>query len=166
MWLGQVKSLEHVLEREIEMNKRNRLRMIKENTFLMNEVKDLREQNRFLAAPFKKGTAKKVAVAELQVQGSLNKASSTIQADPLKGTASRPQLPELQLGTLEDHLEPQDIGPSSTSSMRPYTTSLRPSSSTSSMRPSTTSLRPSSSVIRPSTLPGRQVLKQRLSCKK
>lgn len=148
-WLGQVKALEHALEREIEMNKQNRLRMIRENMFLMNEAKDLREQNRFLAAPLNKGTAKKVAVAELQVRGSLNKASSTIRADSLKGTTTRPQLPELQIGNLENRVKPQDIGPSTST-----TTTTR--SSTSSMRPSSASLRPSSSSIRGSTSSGRR----------
>ena len=147
-WLGQVKTLEHVLEREIEMNKQNRLRMIKENTFLMNEAKDLREQNRFLAAPLKKGTAKKVAVAELQVRGSLNKASSTKRADSLKGTTARPQLPELKFGCVEERIEPQDIEPSTSTTAR---------SSTSSVRPSSTSLRPSSSSIRGSTSSGRRM---------
>lgn len=149
-WLGQVKALEHALERETEMNKQNRLRMIKENMFLMNEAKDLREQNRFLAAPLKKGTAKKVAVTELRVRGSLNKASSTIRADSLKGTTTCPQLPELQIGNLEDRVKPQDIGPSTS------TTTTTTRSSTSSMRPSSASLRPSSS-IRGSTSSGRRM---------
>lgn len=151
-WPGQVKALEHALEREIEMNKQNRLRMIKENMFLMNEVKDLREQNRFLATPLKKGAAKKVGVTELQVRGSLNKASSTIRADLLKDTTTRPQLPELQLGSLEDRMKPQDIGPSTSTAT---TTTTR--SSTSSRRISSASLRPSTSSIRGSTSSGRRM---------